>query len=63
MDQGDKVAVGALTTLSEVESDSAFAGELKAVAQAAHSVATPIIRNTATLGGNLGQDVRCGYYR
>ena len=26
LDQGDKVAVGALTTLSEVESDSAFAG-------------------------------------
>ena len=63
LDQGDKVAVGALTTLSEVESDSAFAGELKAVAQAAHSVATPIIRNTATLGGNLCQDVRCWYYR
>ena len=63
LDQGDRVAVGALTTLSEVESDSAFAGELKAVAQAAHSVATPIIRNTATLGGNLCQDVRCWYYR
>ena len=26
LDQGDKVAVGALTTLSEEESDSAFAG-------------------------------------
>ena len=63
LDEGDKVAVGALTTLSEVESSGLFAGELRAVAQAAHSVATPIIRNTATLGGNLCQDVRCWYYR
>ena len=63
LDEGDKVAVGALTTLSEVESSGLFAGELQAVAQAAHSVATPIIRNTATLGGNLCQDVRCWYYR
>ena len=63
LDEGDKVAVGALTTLSEVEASGLFAGELQAVAQAAHSVATPIIRNTATLGGNLCQDVRCWYYR
>ena len=46
-----------------MESDAAFAGELKAVAEAAHSVATPIIRNSATIGGNLCQDVRCWYYR
>ena len=50
LDQGDKVAVGALTTLAEVESSGAFSGELQAVAQAAHSVATPIIRNTAHPG-------------
>ncbi len=62
-DEGDAVAVGALTTLAAVESDAAFAGELKAVAEAAHSVATPIIRNSATIGGNLCQDVRCWYYR
>lgn len=62
-DEGDQVSIGALTTLACVESDAAFAGELKAVAEAAHSVATPIIRNSATIGGNLCQDVRCWYYR
>ena len=62
-DMGDKVAMGALTTLADVEKSDAFAGELKAVAEAAHSVATPIIRNSATVGGNLCQDVRCWYYR
>lgn len=30
---------------------------------AAKSVATPLIRNLATIGGNLCQDVRCWYYR
>ena len=35
----------------------------KALVEAAHSVATPQIRNTATLGGNLCQEVRCWYYR
>jgi xanthine dehydrogenase YagS FAD-binding subunit len=34
-----------------------------ALIEAARSVATPQIRNAATLGGNLCQDVRCWYYR
>ena len=34
-----------------------------ALAEAAASVATPVIRKTATIGGNLCQDVRCWYYR
>lgn len=62
-EEGDEIAVGALTTLRDVEEADEFKGELKAVAEAAHSVATPIIRNAATLGGNLCQDVRCWYYR
>lgn len=33
------------------------------VKQAAYSVATPLIRNVATIGGNICQDVRCWYYR
>ena len=35
----------------------------EALAMAAKSVATPLIRNLATIGGNLCQDVRCWYYR
>lgn len=34
-----------------------------ALAEAAYSVATPNIRNTATIGGNICQDIRCWYYR
>ncbi len=62
-DEGDEITVGALTKLRDVEEADAFKGELKAVAEAAHSVATPIVRNAATIGGNLCQDVRCWYYR
>lgn len=62
-DEGDKITVGALTKLREVEEADAFKGELQAVAEAARSVATPIVRNAATIGGNLCQDVRCWYYR
>jgi len=34
-----------------------------ALAEAARTVATPQIRNMATIGGNLCQDTRCWYYR
>jgi len=33
------------------------------LAEAAHSVASPQIRNVGTIGGNLGQRPRCWYYR
>jgi len=35
---------------------------LTALAQAASLVATPQIRNLATLGGNICLDTRCNYY-
>ncbi len=63
IDEGDHVAIGAMTKLCDLEQSPLLSGGLKAVAQAAHSVASPIIRNTATIGGNLCQDVRCWYYR
>lgn len=34
-----------------------------ALAEAAHSVASPLIRGIGTIGGNICQDVRCWYYR
>lgn len=59
----DSVKVGSLTTLNELETSDAFDGGLEAVKEAAHSVASPLIRNRGTLGGNLCQDVRCWFYR
>ena len=58
------VKIGAMTTLDEIENDETLkADSLKAVSAAAYSVASPIIRTRATIGGNLCQDVRCWFYR
>jgi len=54
--------LGACLTLTEVASDPRFRNGMTALAQAASQVATPQIRNMATLGGNLCLDTRCNYY-
>ena len=54
------VTVKALTKLTAVEESKEVP---KALSQAAKSVATPLIRNLGTVGGNICQDVRCWYYR
>lgn len=58
------VKIGAMTTLDAIENEEALgADSLRAVQKAANSVASPIIRTRATIGGNLCQDVRCWFYR
>ena len=59
---GSGSRLGACLTLSEIAADSRFRNGLTALAQAASLVATPHIRNMATLGGNLCLDTRCNYY-
>ncbi len=54
--------LGACLTLTELTEDSRLRNGLTALAQAASVVATPKIRNMATLGGNLCLDTRCNYY-
>ena len=55
--------IGALAKLSALVTSALLNEHYPALAQAARTVATPQIRNAATLGGNLCQDVRCWYYR
>jgi len=57
------VEIGALTTLSEIERDPVLRERYGLLASAASHVASPQIRNSATLGGTLCQDARCWYYR
>ncbi|MBV8208265.1 MAG: xanthine dehydrogenase family protein subunit M [Acidobacteria bacterium] len=59
--EGNAITIGALATLTEVERSTRNA--LPGLARAASRVATPQIRNTGTIGGNLLQDSRCPYYR
>jgi NADPH-dependent glutamate synthase beta subunit-like oxidoreductase/CO/xanthine dehydrogenase FAD-binding subunit len=55
--------LGALATLAEVAEHPAVRRTYPALAAAAGAVASPQIRNTATVGGNLCQEPRCWYYR
>jgi len=59
----DRVSIGALTTLGELERHAELRRICPALGIAASRVATPQIRNVGTLGGNLLQDSRCPYYR
>ena len=54
--------LGACLTLSDIADDPRFRNGATALLQAASQVATPQIRNMATLGGNLCLDTRCNYY-
>lgn len=62
-DEGDVLAIGALAKLADLEKCPTLKENTPALVEAAHSVATPIIRNLATIGGNICQEVRCWYYR
>jgi xanthine dehydrogenase YagS FAD-binding subunit len=57
------VEIGALTTLTEIERNPIIRAKYRLLADAARRVASPQIRNTGSIGGNLAQDARCWYYR
>jgi 4-hydroxybenzoyl-CoA reductase subunit beta len=61
-DNSGAARIGACLTLAEIAGDARFRNGATALAQAASQVATPQIRNMATLGGNLCLDTRCNYY-
>jgi 4-hydroxybenzoyl-CoA reductase subunit beta len=54
--------IGALTTLTDVAEHAALQARWPSLARAAGLVASPPLRNAATLGGNLCVDTRCTYY-
>ncbi len=55
--------IGALARMSDVAGHPAVAGRFPVIAQALLLGASPQLRNMATMGGNLCQRVRCGYFR
>lgn len=60
-DQG--LTIGALTTLAEVADDPTIRTHYTVLADACGHAATPHIRNIATVGGNLLQELQCWYFR
>jgi xanthine dehydrogenase YagS FAD-binding subunit len=56
------VRIGALVRNADLAHDADFARRFPAVAEALLSGASPQLRNAATVGGNLLQRTRCGYF-
>jgi xanthine dehydrogenase YagS FAD-binding subunit len=59
----DGLTIGALTTLAEVADNATIHEEYTVLSDACGHAATPHIRNMATLGGNLLQELQCWYFR
>jgi xanthine dehydrogenase YagS FAD-binding subunit len=57
------VTIGGLVTLDALSSHPLIRRQYPVLAEAAESVATPQIRNVATLAGNVCQRPWCWYYR
>ena len=57
------VEIGTMATLTQVAAHPRIQADYALLAEAARRVATPQIRHQGTLGGNIGQDTRCWYYR
>src|SRR5689334_2984033 len=57
------LTIGALVTLTELEEHAGVRKSFPGLIEAAHSIATPQLRNLGTVGGNLCQRPRCWYFR
>lgn len=62
-DVDDGIEIGAMTTLTEIETHAGIQSRFGILSDSASKVATPQIRNQGTIGGNVSQDTRCWYYR
>jgi len=54
--------VGAMERLAELERDPVFRGAYPSVADAVREVATPLVRSSGTVGGNLLVEARCFFF-
>jgi 4-hydroxybenzoyl-CoA reductase subunit beta len=56
------VEIGALTTLRAIERSSFLQQHYPVLTEAAATVASPVLRNMGTIGGNICLDTRCLWY-
>jgi len=63
IEESGDIRIGARATLSELADSDVVRKFLPTLAQAAGDAASLQLRNRATVGGNLAQHTRCGYYR
>jgi 4-hydroxybenzoyl-CoA reductase subunit beta len=56
------VEIGALTTIRAIERSDFLRTHFPVLAEAAATVASPVLRNMGTIGGNICLDTRCLWY-
>jgi len=56
------IEIGALTTLHEIERSELLRERYPVLVEAAKAVASPVLRNMGTIGGNICLDTRCLWY-
>jgi 4-hydroxybenzoyl-CoA reductase subunit beta len=56
------VEIGALTSLSTIEKSELLRQHYSVLTEAAATVASPVLRNMGTIGGNICLDTRCLWY-
>src|SRR3954468_3766857 len=63
VDDKGALKLGATGTITQLEEHPQVKEKFPGLVEAAHSIATPQIRNLGTIGGNLCQRPRCWYFR
>ena len=61
-DKAGGLRIGALTSLAAISESAEVRVRCPMLAQAAEKIASPQMRNAATLGGNILLDTKCPYY-
>lgn len=59
---GSGLEIGALATVASIAASPELRRKFPVLAEAAQTIASPVLRNMGTLGGNLCLDTRCLWY-
>jgi len=60
---GNGITIGSATTLTDVIESADVQKTIPLLSEAAMTIASPLIRNFGTLGGNINQRPRCWFFR
>ena len=60
--EGKHLRIGALCVLDDIQRSGEISSEFPALIEAANAVGSPLIRKTATIGGNILCENRCIFY-
>jgi len=58
----EPLSIGSMVTLAEIEKNDPIKKQFPVIASAAREVATPLLRESATIGGNVLLDTRCWFF-